>query len=456
MRLRPALVAALGAALVVGGHAHAAFPSATFPVALVAHDHVHVYSLPDSSSKQIAALVQQSQVEVLGRRGRWTHVRIWASVHGWVRSADLVATKPWETVSTYRAPRITYHVRASPPQPIHASAIVTAAAAVYNQARAVLYHLSAGQKVSVRAWMQDARGTIWYDIGRGWVEGTPIRFLTSDPGLAKSNGRWLWDRVSGKGMWLTLGTMSDSAATALVRAAARNGMTHLYVESAISPWGFHGRDVVGPVIQAAHRQGVAVIAWMYPYLYDIHADVALTRTLAEYRTGAGEQFDGIAADLEENIHLSTVRAYSQLVRAYVGPRYLLVGVTYQPQAFPGYPFAEVAAQYNVIAPMDYWHQTKTMNGVDYGGMRYGYQYGYRYAADSITAIRRVSRHVPVAPIGQTFDNFGKLEMGPHAPSAAEIQGFLAGSKEREAIGVSFFQWMTATDAEWRAIQGYHY
>jgi hypothetical protein len=199
-----------------------------------------------------------------------------------------------------------------------------------------------------------------------------------------------------------------------------------------------------------------VIAWVYPYLYDIGSDVALTREVAAYRTPSGQRFDGIATDLEQNIQLATVRAYSQLVRAYLGSHYLLVGVTYQPQAFPTYPFADVAAQDNAIAPMDYWHQTKTATGLDFGGMKYGYTYGFRYAQDSIKEIRRYSGHVPVVPIGQTFDNFGRLEMGPYAPSATEISGFLAGSKAAGARGVSFFQWMTATDSEWRAIQGYRF
>jgi hypothetical protein len=257
-------------------------------------------------------------------------------------------------------------------------------------------------------------------------------------------------------MWLTLGTVAGSAPEALARAARDNGMTHLYVESAISPLGFHGKNTVGPLLEDAHRNHLSVIAWVYPYLYDLAADVDLTRQVAAFRTSSGDRFDGIATDLERNVSLSTVRAYSQLVRWYLGPRYLLVGVTYPPQSFPAYPFAEVAHDYNLIAPMDYWHQTRSNYGLDYGHMAYGYAYGYRYALDSIQAIRRYAGRAPIAPIGQVFDDFGRLEMGPHAPSATEIQGFLAGSKAGGAIGASFFQWMTATDPEWRAIHAFRF
>jgi hypothetical protein len=257
-------------------------------------------------------------------------------------------------------------------------------------------------------------------------------------------------------MWLTLGTVGDSNSEALVRAARDSGITHLYLESAISPLGFHGKDLVGPLIEAAHRNHLAVIAWVYPYLYDLAADIDLTRQVAAFRTPAGDRFDGIAADLERDVSLSTVRAYSQLVRWYLGPKYLLVGVTYPPQSFPAYPFAEVAHNYNLIAPMDYWHQTRSAYGLDYGHLRYGYAYGYRYALDSVGTIRRYALHTPISPIGQVFDNFGRLEMGPYAPSASEIQGFLAGAKAGGAVGASFFQWMTATDAEWRAIRAYRF
>jgi hypothetical protein len=257
-------------------------------------------------------------------------------------------------------------------------------------------------------------------------------------------------------MWLTLGTIADTDPAFLATAARGDGITHLYLEAAISPLGFHGHDAVGPLIDAAHRVHLDVIAWVFPYLRDIGADVALTREVAAYRTASGQAFDGIAADLETNISLGTVRTYSQLVRLYLGPRYLLVGVTYPPQSFGSYPFGEVALRYDVVAPMDYWHQTQSRFGADYGHMAYSDEYGRRYAEDSIAGIRNAAPKAVIAPIGQTFDNFGRLEMGPYAPSAAEIRGFCAGAKSAGAIGVSFFQWMTATESEFQAIRAFRF
>lgn len=313
--------------------------------------------------------------------------------------------------------------------------------------------LYAGNTVAVTAWRQDANGTIWYEVWGKWASADNLSLLQPAPDA--TNPRPLWRRVAGKGMWMTLGVAQDSPRT-LMRSAARLGLTHVYVEAAISPLGFHGRRAVGPLLDAAHRYHIAVIAWVFPYLHDLASDVALTRTVADFRTAAGNRFAGVAADLETNIQATDVRTYSQLIRATLGPHSLLVGVTYPPGDFPGYPFATVARSYNVIAPMDYWHQTETSYGLRFGHMRYGYDYARRYAEETVTALRHLGSTVRVAPIGQAFDDFGRLEMGPHAPSAAEVHGFLDGSKASGAIGVSFFDWTSATYPEWREIRNYDF
>ena len=452
MRRWTLLGAALLAALLLPAAAGAVKAPKHHRIALIAHDRVVLYTRPSSSARVLAVLVQQTQVEVLRRQASWTQVAIWASVTGWLRSGDLVFRKPWSSVSTYVAPEIHYPVRPHPSQRIGAHALTMSPLTLYRSpGHATQEALPAGRRVAVSAWQQDSAGKVWYRIGKLWALADGIEFETPDPGLVRVHGQPIWGPVSGKGMWLTLGTVTESAPEAIVHAAVANGITHLYVEAAISPLGFHGRVSAGGLLAEAHRHRVAVLAWVYPYLYDLASDVALTRTVAAFRTSSGDRFDGIAADLERNISLWDVRAYSELVRAYLGSDYLLIGVTYPPQSFPNYPFAEIARQYNLIAPMDYWHQTQTSLGLDYGHMPYGYTYGYRYAVDSVATIRRYSGHVPVAPIGQTFDNFGRLEMGPHAPSADEVVGFLAGSKTSGARGVSFFQWMTATVPEWHAL-----
>jgi hypothetical protein len=424
-------------------------------IGLILHDNVAVRAKADSKAPVMAVLVQQTQVVVLAQRKNWTHVAIWASLKGWVPRKEVVFRRPWSTVSTYRAPEVHYHVQAHSRQAIHAVALTTAP--VTSRATPggkPSASLATRSHLTITSWQQDATGGLWYQSGKSWLPGDGVQFQWKTP--SNVGKRPAWKLTAGKGMWITLGPAATSAPSAVVDTAVHNGVTHLYVESAISPLGFHGKGSVGPLIEAAHRRHVAVVAWVYPYLYDIASDVALTGEVAAFRTPSGDRFDGIAADLERNVHLSTVRGYSQLIRAILGPRYALVGVTYPPQSVPDFPFAEVAHDYDVLAPMDYWHQTKTATGLDYGHLPYGREYGYRYALDSIRRVRAAGAHIPIAPIGQVFDDFGRLEMGPYAPSADEIKGFLAGSKAGGAIGASFFQWMTATVDEWRAIRDFRY
>jgi hypothetical protein len=459
MRFGVAVCAAFVAALLIQADALslAAAPRPAPPIALIRHDNVLVHQSADDSSPVLTEMVEQSQVEVLGTKGAWARVKIWNSVRGWVEKSQLFYGGPWRSVSTYHAPTVHYQVQAQSARPLRAQAITTAQVQMFSRPGGRSSGtISSGEAVTVSAWQQDASGKIWYRIGSSWVLGDDVRFRMSDPGTVQMHGRPLWAEIAGKGMWLTLGLFATGNVDSLARAAQHNGITHIYLESAISPLGFHGEKSVGHLIEAAHKRHIAVIAWVYPYLYDLASDVDLTRQVAAFRTKSDQRFDGIAADLEQNVQLWNVRAYSQLVRTYLGPRYLLVGVPYPPQSFAAYPFAEMARSYNVIAPMDYWHQTQSANGLDYGHMRYGFDYARRYASDSVRAIRKVSGTVPISPIGQTFDDFGRLEMGPSAPSSDEVRGFLAGSKGSGAIGASFFQWMTATVAEWHAIRNFRF
>jgi SH3 domain-containing protein len=456
MRHHAFLCAALVAALLFPGLATATPPGKHPRHGLILHDDVSLRAAPSNSAAVIAVLVEQTQVDVLKKRGSWRYVRIWASVKGWVPSRQVVFRKPWTTTSTYRAPVVHYHVHAYPPRALRSQSVLLRSTSVLSSpGGAVVTHRAAGP-ITVSAWRQDATGHIWYGVHGGWVPAASTRLVTTNPVQTKSAGRYLWQRVSGKGMWITLGPIAQSQPRAIVHAALHSGITHLYVESAISPLGFHGKDSIGPLVDEAHRHGIAVLAWVYPYLYDIASDVQLTRAVASYRTATGGRLDGIAADLERNMTAEAIGSYSQLIRAYLGPTYLLVGVTYPPQSIPSYPFDQVARSYNVIAPMDYWHQTATAYGLDFGHMKYSEDYARRYAADSITSIRRVAPGAKIAPIGQVFDNFGHEEMGPHAPSGEELHGFMSGSKGAGAIGVSFFQWMTATESEWNQIQRYRF
>ncbi len=173
---------------------------------------------------------------------------------------------------------------------------------------------------------------------------------------------------------------------AVVAAARAAGLSHLYVEIAESSRGFYGAPGLAALLPAAHRAGLRVIAWVYPYLHDLPADVALTVAAARYRAPSGDRPDGVLADIEENVAEGTVHAYGQIVRAALGPAAPMAIAAVPPQSSAGraFPFATAALSWDAIVPMDYWHAQRRA---------YGPAEVYAYVRDSVTQIRaRAARH----------------------------------------------------------------
>src|SRR5207245_676261 len=123
----------------------------------------------------------------------------------------------------------------------------------------------------------------------------------------------------------------------------------------ISKYGFYARNSLDRLIPAAHAQGIKVLAWVYPSLDNVSDDVRLSTMVATYRTPTGERPDGLVCDLEENATSGNVYAYGQVLRGILGPDTLLVAAVFHPFTRAGYPYGAVAASWNVLAPMDYWH-----------------------------------------------------------------------------------------------------
>jgi hypothetical protein len=224
-----------------------------------------------------------------------------------------------------------------------------------------------------------------------------------------------------------------------------NGLTHVYLQVGRSNLGFYGGPGLDRLLPVAHAGGVAVVAWVYPFLKDATADVNLSVQAGRYVTPDGQRPDALAADVEENTGPEEVHAYSQLVRAMLGDDYPLVVATYAPEMPRGrtYPFAVVARSWNVIAPMDYYHRP---------GRAYTADEAYRYVARSIQLIReRAGRPVAVAPIGQAYGMQWPNEIGPPNPDGEETEAMLRAAREGGAIGISFFEWAHATAPQWRAV-----
>ncbi len=423
-----------------------------------------VYATPSKQAPLITQLLGGTDVTSTGEGdvSGWTHVRIWSGIDGYVPTSLLGPQQPEhprEGACSYPglpdaeaedAPRDTG------PAPLSAQGATVVATPLFAQpdtSSQQVTTLSQGQSVAISQWAAGPAGQAWYQASAngksGWIWSAKVKLSVADPAKRQVKGQPIWQPIAGKGMWFTNYLPHHSDVDQMMRAAKLAGITHVYAEVAITKYGFYARDTLNRLIPAAHKQGIAVIAWVYPYLRDVSLDVRLTKLVADYVTPTGERADGIAADIEEVTDRVSVYSYGQLTRALLGDDTLMVATVFHPRAQPGYPYDAIAASWNVLAPMDYWHSRASKI--------YSQEDVLRFVAASIITIRSAmgASQLPIEELGQTYNMFtDDFTGGETAPGRDEIVADMVAAKDLGCIGVSFFEWQTATQEQWQAISGY--
>src|SRR4051812_48767667 len=98
--------------------------------------------------------------------------------------------------------------------------------------------------------------------------------------------------VSGKGIWVTNWKNDRVDVPGIVARAKRAGLHNIWVRTGGSKQGYYGDQVLPRLVPAAHKAGLNVVAWDFPFLSDPVADAARAhRALA---TG----IDAFAPDIE--------------------------------------------------------------------------------------------------------------------------------------------------------------
>ncbi len=256
-------------------------------------------------------------------------------------------------------------------------------------------------------------------------------------------------------MWFTNYLPHHSDVAAMMRAAKADGITHVYAEVAISGNGFYANNTLDRLLPAAHAQGIKVLAWVYPTLADVGDDIRVSAQVATYKSPSGDTPDGLAADIEGVnadglLDSGAVYAYGQALRGLLGPNELMVAAVFHPYARPSYPYAALAASFNVLAPMDYWHS--------HSQRVYSPSDVRRFVITSITTIRAamevsgVGSQLPIEELGQTYNMFtDDFTAGPDAPTYDELTADMRAAKDLGCIGASYFEWQTTTQAQWSAL-----
>jgi hypothetical protein len=431
-----------------------------------------VYAAPDQHSLMLTELLGGTDVTSLGQvhvqRVTWQHVLFWSGQAGYINAGQLAAHPPTSAdVGSCALPGVPVPEsvplpsgNGSWPLPAGSSGVLFAPAPLYAAPGAIsgpVARIASGTPVRLLAWAGDRAGHTWYKVATplliGWLWSGAVSLYQPNPAVQQVKGQPIWMPVYGKGMWFTNYLPRNSNITAIIDAAKLAGVTHLYAEVAITQYGFFGRNTLDRLLPAAHAAGISVIGWVFPDLANIAGDVRMTQEVAQYVTKSGDRVDGIATDVETVDDTASVFCYGQLVRALLGPDTLLVAAVYHPFAQPFYPYASIAASWNVIAPMDYWHSRDIRS--------YSASQVARFVADSITTIRAAMSStptdagtvLPVEELGQTYDMYSDDGTGDQAaPTGAEIQSDMQTAHALGCIGVSFFEWQTTTQAEWASIK----
>jgi hypothetical protein len=103
-----------------------------------------------------------------------------------------------------------------------------------------------------------------------------------------------------------------------------------------------------------------------------------------------------------------------------------------PAFWPGFPWPEVAAGYDVLLPMSYWSIREV-----------ALRDGERYVTDDIARVRSSTGDpdVPIHVIGGIADT----------ASAEQVAGMVRAIEARSVLGGSLYDWETSNDEQWAAM-----
>ncbi len=272
-------------------------------------------------------------------------------------------------------------------------------------------------------------------LPRGSAPSAPV-------GSYRGLGTWfdMYDYTSG---WKN----PAAAATKLAAGMKERGVVTLFIETANYhlPEGsetVYRRDALGPIIEQCHAQGIKVVAWYLPGFTNVAKDWARIKGAIDFRSAGGQKFDSFTLDIEATtVKPATTRtrrvlALSKKIRAKVGGKYPLgacimspAGMTKSPSIWPGFPYAGLAAIYDVFLPMGYYtyHGDGPVNA-------------YRDTRDNIRIIREQTGRpsIPINVIGGDA----------HNSSLGETTAYVHALRENGVLGGGLYDWRTTAAADW--------
>ena len=242
----------------------------------------------------------------------------------------------------------------------------------------------------------------------------------------------------GKGMWIWEPDKTEGGdVSAIVAKAKAVGLTHLYVRTGSSWDGFNGGPFLDKLLGPAHAAGLLVYGWDFPRLISVADDVARAKAAVEHHSPGKQRIDGFAADIETrsegtNLTAEGAAEYGRELRAAVGDAFPLIATVPRPSPQISFPYGDVVASFDAVAPMVYWLNRQP-------------------DTDVVGAIHDLAPYgKPIFPVGQAYD--GAPEGGrPGVPPPEELWRFMRFAQANGVQGVSFWSWQGANQRAFDAI-----
>jgi len=204
---------------------------------------------------------------------------------------------------------------------------------------------------------------------------------------------------------------------------------------------------IAALIDAAHANGMRVVAWYLPGFKNLNRDLRRSLDAIRFTTVAGGHFDSFALDIESNavrnVTLRNRRAQqlSSRIRGAVGKQYPLGAITpdqrstsaFLPSLWPRFPYSHLRPYYDVFLPMAY----SSFRGK-------GARFVYGYTAANIQYLRLMTRD-PSLPVHVIGGLANKLR-----PS--EAASVVRAARDQGALGASFYDVRLTGQEEWQALQ----
>lgn len=225
------------------------------------------------------------------------------------------------------------------------------------------------------------------------------------------------------------------------------GVKTLYLQAAMndtrSPGMIVDDQLVGDFLRRAHRRGMEVVAWYFPTLEDVEADLSHMRAMADFRA-RGERFDALALDIESIQTVKNVDDRNDRVveiaartRKLVGDTQPIGSIVYpavqaevvNPALWPKFPYKRLAKSVDVWMPMAYW---TFRDGT--------YRDPYAYTEESIRRLRTNldDKKAIVHPVGGIGNE----------TSTKDYEAFLRAVYDTKSVGWSIYDYNTMASSAW--------